>query len=566
MSPNGSANACAAHAGLSAELHPPEEGAAFELAGSKHGGGASRFWIWLAAVVAVGTLGLAPVFMGLWEVWTNDPLRSIGMLIVPASIILTLREWKKGGWELRGTWWGVLPLVLALLSAESRVRFGWYVIAGQARLNLFSPGLSLYCFASGVILLFAGARLWRRAWFPLGLLLLAQPVPAFGNQYLDLPLQSLSAHVARKFAVWIGFPPTNPQLLRLMFSPAFGMFIAPGCDGLRGAVTLGYVALIAGYLKRVSLPRWILYVTGAVLLGYFFNLVRLCALILYYRAALGHPLLEQFAKQADYLIGGCLMLFAAVLFLWIVMRKTKTAADAGPSSSWHESHLRPDARILFRKVAAFAVLAAIAAVGGLLAIRDFQKSLVESVRDGELTPSQLDDLLPKQLGSFKLNRAWQQEANGRLALETGAYSSGSSGEVILGVWLPPGRHSVRDSWKVHGEDPQLQSSRHFVTAQGRSVLFDTSFYSDGVADSFAGDVICTPSACLPPLRNHGVHLLFTMHPIDFKTRGTRAVPIFFRVEAPRAAVPDSAAYEELSAEAERFLKDIDFPDISRRFQ
>src|SRR5208282_1924785 len=118
--------------------------------------------------------------------------------------------------------------------------------------------------------------------------------------YLDLPLQSLSAHIARSFANMIGFPPTNPELLRLMFTPDFGMFIAPGCDGMRGAVTVGYVALIVGYLKGVSIPRWLLYVTGAVLLGHLFNLIRLCTLVLYYRVAVGHPALEHVAKQADY--------------------------------------------------------------------------------------------------------------------------------------------------------------------------------------------------------------------------------------------------------------------------
>jgi len=40
-----------------------------------------------------------------------------------------------------------------------------------------------------------------------------------------------------------------------MFAPDFGMFIAPGCDGIRGAITLGYLALVLGYLKRVSLRR-----------------------------------------------------------------------------------------------------------------------------------------------------------------------------------------------------------------------------------------------------------------------------------------------------------------------
>ena len=74
--------------------------------------------------------------------------------------------------------------------------------------------------------------------------------------------------------------------LRLMFTPEFGMFIAPGCNGIRGAVTLGLAAVVVGYMYRF---RWFVYapvVAGAVLLGYLFNFVRLCLLVVYYKIAL----------------------------------------------------------------------------------------------------------------------------------------------------------------------------------------------------------------------------------------------------------------------------------------
>jgi hypothetical protein len=48
-------------------------------------------WWCLALLVALGTLGLSPQLMFLWDIWTTDPLRSIGMLIVLASVVLLLR-------------------------------------------------------------------------------------------------------------------------------------------------------------------------------------------------------------------------------------------------------------------------------------------------------------------------------------------------------------------------------------------------------------------------------------------------------------------------------------------
>ncbi len=93
-----------------------------------------------------------------------------------------------------------------------------------------------------------------------------------------------------------------------MFTPDFGMFIAPGCNGIRGSITMGFIALIAGYVYRF---RWYwnaLVVLGAILLGYVFNLTRLCVLVLYYAAALHFPWLQDKAENADYVIGALLFL------------------------------------------------------------------------------------------------------------------------------------------------------------------------------------------------------------------------------------------------------------------
>ena len=103
------------------------------------------------------------------------------------------------------------------------------------------------------------------------------------------------------------------------------MFIAPGCDGIRGAVTMGYLALILGYLYRFSLRAWVLSVLGAVALGYVFNLIRLCFLVLFYRVALSFPWLQPHGEGADYLIGGLLFLSAAGLFAGIVRRNRQGA-------------------------------------------------------------------------------------------------------------------------------------------------------------------------------------------------------------------------------------------------
>ena len=143
------------------------------------------------------------------------------------------------------------------------------------------------------------------------------------NVYVDLPLQRVSAHVARAFAIAL-HQKLTPDQMRLMFTPTFGMFIAPGCNGIRGAVTMGMIALIVGHLYRFRWRAHALFVGSAVLLGYVFNFVRLCTLVLYYIVALKIPWLQSRAEMGDYVIGACLFLAAVGLLFHVVRRVTES--------------------------------------------------------------------------------------------------------------------------------------------------------------------------------------------------------------------------------------------------
>jgi exosortase J len=524
------------------------------------------FWSILALLAVIGSLGLSQHIISLWTIWTTDPLRSIGILIAPAAVVLFLREWRNYKWQLRGTWWGVAPLTLAfvpiIFSRDLVLSFG----SGEGTVNVIPHVLPIYLYASGIVLLFAGVRIWKKAWFSLALLLCLQPVPAFVVNLFDLPLQGLAAHIARSFAALIGFPPTSTELLRLMFTPDFGMFIAPGCDGMRGAVTLGYVALIAGYLKRASLMRWFLYVTGAVLLGHIFNLIRLCALVVYYRIAVGHPNLESVAKQADYVIGGCLYALAALLFMWLVLRKEHEESAADAASQSEIRFATPNQKLLYLKMLTFATLAVIAAIPGVEAILLNRESLAVSIRSGELSSQELDDRMPKQFGDYLRARSWQEQEGESTVMENAAYIKGTSGEISLGIWLRPTWHSVHQSWMTHGDSPQLRANRTFMTFGGQSVPFDTAFYSDGITDIFAGNTYCSPAYCVASFEGKsGIRLRFAKS-ADFTTRGARLVPIYFRVEQPHTSALQEITNKELLDKSQNFLANINLTELSGRFQ
>jgi exosortase J len=533
-------------------------------------------WCAMAILAAAGCLGIERELALLWRCWTTDPLRSIGMLIPPASIILTLRVWRQNGWQLRGSWWGLAVIGAAFFVSILRASAELFVTAGGALVSLIPLTLPVYLYGSGVVLLFAGTRVWRRAWFPLGLLLLSQPVPVLTSSMIDIPLQEISARVARAFATLIHFAPTTPQL-RLMFSPDFGMFIAPGCDGIRGAVTLGYLALVLGYLKRVSLRRWAAYVIGGVLLGYFFNFIRLCVLVVYYRIALGHPALENVAKQADYAIGSCLFLAAILIFVWLASLKEGETASAhlaragdgpGPGS---EKPAQPT-KDLFIRLAAFSVV--------LLAVLALPSSALrarQSGPDSALSSTASLARFPKQIGQFALTRTWYEQSGGQTLVESGAYSQSGSDEIILAIWVAPFvyYHDANSCWLARGLKPDLVTSLPFVTAQGKSVDLSTGFYNDGVTDSIVVSVVCTPGSCSQSqqVASKGRVSFFVLKPQigELADEAVHPVPIMIRIDQiqtnqPHSDASKAATQSALTAEAQKFLASLDPMSLSQAFQ
>ena len=273
----------------------------------------------LAALLAV--LGLATIWSSvvlLWFLWTTDALKSIGMVVPVVSFLLILRVWRSLGWELYGSWWGFILLLVTTILVQFRERAVILLVLSPQWTLFFPPhSLVMFAYGTGLVLLFGGVRLFRACLFPLLLLFFVNPIPHIFNVYVDLPLQRASAHVARAFAIALG-QPLSPDKLRLMFTPEFGMFIAPGCNGIRGAVTMGFIAAVAGYLYRFRGRAHIAVVLGAIALGYLFNFVRLCVLVLFYLVALHFPSLQDRAENADYLIGAGLF-FVAVYLLYLVI-------------------------------------------------------------------------------------------------------------------------------------------------------------------------------------------------------------------------------------------------------
>ena len=266
-----------------------------------------------------------------------------------------------------------------------------------------------------MVLLFGGWRLLKAAWFPVLLMWAVIPVPQTFSRLVDLPLQHASATVARAWAHALGQQLTQDKL-RLMFTPEFGMFIAPGCNGIRGAITLGLAAIVVSYLYRF---RWYVYapvVVGAVLLGYLFNFLRLCLLVVYYKIALPYPWLQHHAKIADYVIGGCLFMCALAVFFTVANKlrtDCRTTIQPLPRTEPAAQPLAAPARPrCFVRVAAVLAMAAIFGVDVL-----HEQRLMPPGR--RPSPGQR---CPQHVGDFTLQRTWDETQFGILVYTWGDYA------------------------------------------------------------------------------------------------------------------------------------------------
>ncbi len=523
----------------------------------------------LSALLSVaGVFSILSTAIYLWGLWTTDPLKSIGGLIPIVSFVLILRAWRSIGWEMDGAWWGLLLLAVTVVTVHIRDRAILELVLSSSW-AIFVPPHSLVAFAytAGAVLLFGGVRLFRAALFPIVLTWFVNPVPNAFNLLIDLPLQHASAKIARSFAHLLGQPLTSDQL-RLMFTPDFGMFIAPGCNGIRGAITMGFIALIAGYVYRFRLRFHVLAVLGAILLGYLFNLIRLCVLVLYYIVALHIHWLQSRAEMGDYIIGACLFLIATTVLFTVILRLSPTHSLRFPALAPHAdsgSLLAP--KSFLPRFAALALLIAIGSVSYARALSD------RSVTQATAHPDALGHF-PQHIGGYTLAREWNEYlVTGALIFYWADYAPDhpspnqleGGGRVSVGISPVLGAHDTLLCHSARGEDWLWHDSVTLPTA-GVPTSFSASFYNDGATQYLEATTLCTGPTCgqYASARQHfgfvysrpDTHTLLTQSP-------DRPIPVLLRTETTDTAMAPDRARDGLAANLRDFLGAADLATFTR---
>src|ERR1700760_280373 len=463
----------------------------------------------LAALLAV--LGLSTVWStvnALWSLWTTDALKSIGMFIPLVSFVLVLRVWRSLGWEMNGSWWGLVILVATAVVVHIRDQsILVFVLSPQWSIYVPPHSLVVFAYAAGIVLLFGGTRLFRAALFPLILLWFVNPIPHIFNVFIDLPLQRASAHVARAFAIALG-QPLSPDQLRLMFTPDFGMFIAPGCNGIRGAVTMGFIALIAGYIYRFRWYAHVAVVAGAVLLGYIFNFARLCILVLYYIVALRITWLRSRAEMGDYIIGACLFLLGTFLLFYVVRRLSESPGQIKPPAI-HPITLPVESfgnSSFYPRFLAMLVLVLFSCYGVANAyIRTHSGAYAAQRKADEKALGQF----PDRIGNYTLSRSWNENLfSGPLIFHWAQYVPDGGGPPIsVGVSPVLGSHDTLICHSAREEDPLWRDQIPLPAAGNVPISFSGSFFNDGATQYLEATTICNGGSC-GGYSNHRTHFGF----------------------------------------------------------
>lgn len=521
-------------------------------------------WPWEAISLAclcaaAAALTLFSSVQALLDQWRSDDLKSMGLLVPFISFALILRAWRSIDWRAEGSWWGFALLAFLASTLFVRDQSLLIITLGKSWLMQLPPlPVVAVLYALGLVLLIGGRPLLRAAWFPVLLMVTVIPVPQFFSHRVDLPLQHASATVARGFAHLLGQKLT-PDNLRLMFTPDFGMFIAPGCNGIRGAVTLGLAALVIAHVYRF---RWYVVlpvVAGAVLLGYLFNFLRLCLLVVYYQVALPYPWLQERARGADLILGGCL--FAAALWAFFsVAERLRQPAPPLPPATRSQTPAGPQS--LLARTVAVVVLAVLFGADTLHAQH------LAQTRAPQLPP------MPGRLGSYRLVRTYQDTLlDGVVVYTWGEYAGPNPAPGVPGAHVALGfapELDVHDAEICHiarGEEPTSHDQLSVATIDGNVSLVGAT-YNNGTVQSLEASTVCDGGQCGQFTHSGGGATLVYAHPhrtLPMQWAPTRPVPVLLKVENPQAYLPVNVVGPEMMTQLKSFLANVNLAELASQF-
>jgi exosortase len=188
----------------------------------------------LVALAAFGVL-FAPTVASLVRQWWNDPDAGHGLLLAPVAVWLA---WRAGiapaARPNRGI--GVALIVLGVL----------FRLAGSLAAELFSQRVGMLTVMAGLVTFYAEWRQLLRWWLPVGLLVLAIPLPTVLLNAMALPLQLQASRMGAALLELRNVPVLLAG--NVISIPGHQLFVTEACSGLRSLTALLSLGLLLGGL------------------------------------------------------------------------------------------------------------------------------------------------------------------------------------------------------------------------------------------------------------------------------------------------------------------------------
>jgi exosortase len=208
----------------------------------------------------------ASTLRGMFEQWRTDEDMSHGFL-VPVVILWVI-------WRER-TRWRALPIEpsrwgLAFLASAAALHF-----AGALGVGLFAGSLAFLLSVAGAVLCLGGFGWLRALAFPFGLGLFMLPKLAIVYNQGTLPLQMLASRTAAGILTTAGIGVIREG--NILDVGGHRVAVVEACNGIRYLLSLGFMAVVFGYLADSKTWMRLALLVAAVPVAILANGVRVAA-------------------------------------------------------------------------------------------------------------------------------------------------------------------------------------------------------------------------------------------------------------------------------------------------
>ncbi|QEE31419.1 exosortase [Terriglobus albidus] len=196
--------------------------------------------------------------------WYVLPDFSHGFL-VPFFVAYLIWERRDVLWnvDINQTWKGMALFSFGLI----------LLMLGTFGAEIFLSRVSLVVLLAGVVWTLLGAHILRALKFPLGILLLAIPLPAVIFNQITFPLQLLASRTASLLLPLFGVPVLREgNVIQL---PSIQLEVAEACSGIRSLLSLLTIAILYGYFLERSTGKRILLALASVPIAVVANSLRI---------------------------------------------------------------------------------------------------------------------------------------------------------------------------------------------------------------------------------------------------------------------------------------------------